>query len=426
MDHRKPERLKKKPIRLTLSLKAREYIEGELLKDDSLATSISDLLEKIGLGEISVSKTINDAEPELLHFSIYKRLNFLVKEPAAVMLSTLAFVLRMSQQLGLDSSSEELLEVMRRGICVVFEVGYTFPDKFVNNPSALLRCATFYILYEKFLTTEAEGKEFSKEETNVASHECLFQINAAIQRIETASRSHKLQAFKMKAIDGFTISQILTLFRIQDKSFSKDQVHRRIKDGWSIFRDHWTNQDPDFNSELFGGRNVDEIKGYCEHVQRDRLTKRSQLDEIDELLTLTSNDPFLDLLINEVDYYWYRNNPENLEILETVRKEIEESLDTWLLEKKEKIDEKLIFCQDSHDLVNILKQLIRQEIGKHEIPVKALLSSDYQSLHEIERRISSISSTESCDTSKQELVELHDEVKRYINSSSWLFKREQE
>ena len=96
---------KKRPIRLTLSPQARENIEKEFVVETALASSISDFLEKIGLGELSVSSILDDAQPELLRLSASKRLLVLVKEPAAVFLSTLAFVLRVSRQLGLASAT---------------------------------------------------------------------------------------------------------------------------------------------------------------------------------------------------------------------------------------------------------------------------------------------------------------------------------
>ena len=119
----KDERLKKKPIRLTLSQQARERIENDLLSDGTLASSVSDLLEQIGLGKISVTKVVSNSQPDLNQFSIYRRLVVLTKEPAAVFRSTVAFVLRVSRQLGLDDSQEAILDIVKQGVCVAFEEG---------------------------------------------------------------------------------------------------------------------------------------------------------------------------------------------------------------------------------------------------------------------------------------------------------------
>lgn len=421
--NRKPERLKKKPIRLTLSQQARDHIEKELLQDGSLASSISDLLEKIGLGEISVSRSAGDSQIALLRFPIYKRLVFLMQEPPAVIISTLAFVLRMSRQLGLDSSMEAILQVVRQGICVAFAAGYTFPDRFINNPSALLRWTTFCILSRKFLTSvkSKTGSE-ETESRDKSSHRCLYKMNAAIKGIRSASRSHKLEAFKMKAIDGFTISQIIVLFQVQDKDFTEEQAYRRIKDGWGIFRQHWVRQEPDENSELFEGRDVDEIKSYCELVQLDKLSDQKQLEEIENLLFRTSNDSFLDLLINEVDYNWYRSEPENLAILEKLRENIAKNLSSWLLDKKKEIDEKLIFCGNSEDLARMLEQIVKDEMDGQAVPVKALLSSNYYAFQQVNHAIEEVVELEDCSDIKQKLRKLSGNIEKYAESHSWLFE----
>ena len=425
--HQKSERLKKKPIRLTLSQKAREYIEKEFVGEASLATSISDFLEKIGLGELSVSSILDDAQPELLRLSASKRLLVLVKEPAAVFLSTLAFVLRVSCQLGLDSSKETLLKVMRQGINVVFEVGYTFPDLSIANPSALLRWAAFRVLYRKSLAGEGSAngqRQVDNEDTPCTdSHECLRQMNLALQGLEGASRSHKLEAFKMKAVNGFTISQILILFQVQSKHFTEEQAYRRIKDGWSIFREYWSRQDgTEKNSTLFNGRDVDEIENYCDLVPLKSIDS-SHLEAIEGLLFQTANASFLDLLINEVDYHWYwKNYPEELEFLEDVRKDIELSIDEWLLEKKIKIDERLLFCRNDEDLTRILTNIIEGEIGASPIPVKAVLSKNYDVFQKINQRIKDIADQDNCDVLRGQLEKLRQDVENYANSSSWIFR----
>ena len=421
--NQKPERLKKKPIRLTLSQQARENIEKQILQDDSLATSISDLLEKIGLGEISVSRSVNDPQVELLRFPIYKRLVVLTQEPAAVMTSTIAFVLRMCSQLGLDSDVDSVLAVTKQGFRIAFSAGYTFPDLFVNNPSALLRWATFRILREKFLTSDLSRNRSDREEKiDKPIHRCLYKISEAIDGIRDASRSHKLEAFKMKAVDGFTISQILILFQVQDKGFTEEQAHRRIKDGWAIFREHWTRQKIDKKGELFRGRNVDEIKQYCELVTLASISSESQIEEIDRLLLRTSNDPFLDLLINEVDYGWYWDETDNLELIEQVRRELVENLSAWLLDKKNEIDEDLIFCKNGEDLSMVLKRTITDDIGGFPVPVKVFLSESYPAFQQISELMRSIAEVEDCVDIKQRIEMLSDDIENYTTSHSWLFQ----
>lgn len=422
----KPERLKKKPIRLTLSQQAREYIEKEFVGEASLASSISDFLEKIGLGEISVSSLVDDAQPELLRLTASKRLLVLVKEPAAVFLSTLAFVLRLSRQLGLDSSKEALLQIMKQSMSVVFEVGYTFPDQSINNPSALLRWATFRILHRKLPDGSQPNNDLnqvnSKNTPDTPSHECLFKMSTALRGLEGASRSHKLEAFKMKAVDGFTISQILILFQVQYKHFTEEQAYRRIKDGWSIFREYWNKQEPDKSPKPFNGRNVDEIKDYCELVPLQSIGD-AQLEAIESLLFQTANDSFLDLLINEVDYYWYRKNyPKELEFLDDIRREIEDKLDGWLFEKKKDIDERLLFCRNDEDLTRILEKILQDEMGGESVPVKAVLSKNYDVFQKINRKIKDIAANDDCNTLKAELEILRQDVENYAESNTWLFK----
>ena len=421
--NQKPERLRKKPIRLTLSQQARENIEKQILQDDSLASSVSDLLEKIGLGEISVSRSVNDPQIALLRFPIYKRLVVLTQEPAAVMTSTIAFVLRMCRQLDVDSSADSVLATVRQGVRVAFSAGYTFPDLFVNNPSALLRWATFRSLCEKFLSAEPSKTKSDKQEIDdKPSHLCLYQINTAIEGIRNASRSHKLEAFKMKAIDGFTISQILILFQVQDKGFTEEQAHRRIKDGWAIFREHWTNQEIDQTQELFGGRNVDEIKRYCELVPLNFISDKHQLEDIDKFLLRTSNDPFLDLLINEVDYSWYEEDTEDLVLIEQVRKDLVKNLSAWLLDKKKEIDQDLIFCQNGEDLAKVLMRTIAKEMGGTLIPIKAFLSESYPTFQQISELMKRIVEVEDCADVRQRITKLSDDIENHTRSYSWLFQ----
>lgn len=421
--NQKPEKLKKKPIRLTLSQQARENIEKQILQDDAFANSISDLLEKIGLGEISVSRAVSDPQMALLRFPIYKRLVVLAQEPAAVMTSTIAFVLRVCRQLGLDSSEDSVLNVVSKGVRVAFSAGYTSPDVFVNNPSALLRWVTFRILREKFMSGESDGAHPTKERSiDQPSHLCLYKINAAIKGAKNASRSHKLEAFKMKAIDGFTISQILILFQVQDKGFTEEQAHRRIKDGWSIFREYWVSKEPDTELEWFGDKAViDEIKRYCELVQLASIHEESQLQDIDSLLLRTSSASFLDLLINEVDYSWYRNEADDLALIERVRERVVANLNAWLLDKKSEIDRALIFCEDAEDLVSVLEQTIKDEMDGQSIPVKAFLSESFPAFQCISELMKKIAITQDCEDMRCRIEALSNDVDSYASSSSLSF-----
>jgi hypothetical protein len=316
---------------------------------------------------------------------------------------------------------------MRQGINVVFEVGYTFPDQSIANPSALLRWAAFRVFYRKSLAGEGLANSQRKVENEdtpcTDSHECLRKMNLALQGLEGASRSHKLEAFKMKAVDGFTISQILILFQVQSKHFTEEQAYRRIKDGWSIFREYWSRQDgTEKNSTLFNGRDVDEIENYCNLVPLKSI-ESSHLEAIEGLLFQTANDSFLDLLINEVDYHWYwENYPEELEFIEDVRKDIELSIDGWLLEKKIEIDERLLFCRNDEDLTRILTNIIEGEIGDSPMPVKAVLSKNYDVFQKINQRIKDIADQDDCDVLRGQLEKLRQDVENYANSNSWIFR----
>lgn len=421
--HQKSERPKKKPIRLTLSQLARDNIENNLVKEASLASSISDLLEKIGLGEISVASTISDSQPELLHLDIWRRLHVLVKEPAAVFLSTLAFAARLSDQLSLNSGKDALLQVVQQGLSVVFSVGYAFPEESINNPSALLRWAIFRILFERFVGSKKNQQSAKQRESvETPSHMCLDKMSAALKGLESASRSHKLEAFKMKAVDGFTISQIKILFQVQDKNFTEEQAYRRIKDGWSIFRQYWNKQKPDQpNTTLFDGKDVEQIKEYCIFVQHQFLD-RHQMESIEELLFQTANDPFLDLLMNEVDYYWYQeNNQERIKFLEELRGVIADNLDEWLLRHKDEIDEKLLFCRNADDLMRILEQILRENMDGQSVAVKALLSKNHDVVQKISCRLGEMTDIDDCDVLRTELERLRRDIEDYATSPSWMF-----
>ena len=211
------------------------------------------------------------------------------------------------------------------------------------------------------------------------------------------------------------------MFRIQYKNFTEEQAYRRIKDGWSIFREYWCKQEPDENHQLFGGRDVDQIKDYCELVQLLCLEK-DQLESINELLFQTSNNSFLDLLMSEVDYYWfYKNKPDEIDFLNDVREIVAEKLDSWFEDKKKDVDEKLLFCKNQEDLTRILADILKQEIEGQPVFVKTFFSKNYDVFKSINRRIGRISELDNCKALKEELQKLSSDIENYSESNSWFF-----
>ncbi|NEO85612.1 MAG: hypothetical protein F6J87_15380 [Spirulina sp. SIO3F2] len=412
---------KKKPIRLTLSPSARTQIETQLVGDNSDldVKSISELLEKIGQKEIALSKVDGDESISLLDVSIYKRLALLVAEPAAVFTSSLAFIERIMQKLGIESTEGVISTVMKRSICVLFDVGYTFPDNFINNPSAFLRWLSFCLVLDmtKQKGTEDFQKQSIKQEA-INLKDFTKKINPSLKYMQVASRSHKMEAFKMKAIDGFTVSQILQLFKNQEKGFIEEKIHQRIKEGWSLFRGVWNsgsinesdvNHLPDLSTDF-----QSDLEKYVDLMNHEITDISIWSDKLEILLLKAAYNPFLDLMINEIDYY-SSSKDEQLLKFKSICLGIEDSLHKMLSIQQDKLDEKMILVQDREALSKIVHDMIEADTHGCKIKIKPLLSWGHYPLMIIASELEKIGSLSQFN----EIPRIQELIETCLISSDW-------
>ena len=338
----------------------------------------SELVEKIGLGQIQLTTTESSALGDI---AICRRLKALMEKPIAVFGSILAFVRRTSWQFNLEPTDARVYDVTLKASTIVFYTGYTHPDVLINNPSAL----TKWLCYE-ILKAEADRQPHKKvtlpdsavEQSEV---ERIFRtINHAFDRLEVAARSPEYKALKMKTIDGLTIKQISRIFKLQKHEVSKAEVSRMIKKGLVNFRELFYDALEDASTRLDAAPS--EHRQWVQQTAKDYLQLALQntptdkaLARLQEILLATSHDPYLDFWLNEIDYSLrdplrvsqrdlapsIKRNSKTPEPDAAVRDLLAANLEEHLQQKKKEIDRELAFCQTAQQIRQVLETYAEKE-----------------------------------------------------------------
>jgi len=338
----------------------------------------SELVEKIGLGQIQLTTTESSALGDI---AICRRLKALMEKPIAVFGSILAFVRRTSWQFNLEPTDARVYDVTLKASTIVFYTGYTHPDVLINNPSAL----TKWLCYE-ILKAEADRQPHKKvtlpdSAVEQSEIERIFRtINHAFDRLEVAARSPEYKALKMKTIDGLTIKQISRIFKLQKHEVSKAEVSRMIKKGLVNFRELFYDALEDASTRLDAAPSEHRqwvqqtAKDYLQLALQNTLTDKA-LARLQEILLATSHDPYLDFWLNEIDYSLrdplrvsqrdlapsIKRNSKTPEPDAAVRDLLAANLEEHLQQKKKEIDRELAFCQTAQQIRQVLETYAEKE-----------------------------------------------------------------
>ena len=338
----------------------------------------SELVEKIGLGQIQLTTTESSTLGDI---AICRRLKALMEKPIAVFGSILAFVRRTSWQFNLEPTDARVYDVTLKASTIVFYTGYTHPDVLINNPSAL----TKWLCYE-ILKAEADRQPHKKvtlpdSAVEQSEIERIFRtINHAFDRLEVAARSPEYKALKMKTIDGLTIKQISRIFKLQKHEVSKAEVSRMIKKGLVNFRELFYDALEDASTRLDAAPS--EHRQWVQQTAKDYLQLALQntptdkaLARLQEILLATSHDPYLDFWLNEIDYSLRdplrvsqrdlapstKRNTQTPEPDAAVRDLLAANLEEHLQQKKKEIDRELAFCQTAQQIRQVLETYAEKE-----------------------------------------------------------------
>jgi hypothetical protein len=355
---------RKRARNLSISDEAWKQLEAQI---QSLPVkTASELVEKIGLGEIQLTPT---STSPLADIPICRRLKALIEKPIAVFSSILAFVRRLCTQFNLEPTDDRIYTVTLQAITIVFYTGYTHPDVLINNPSALIKWLCYEILKADRLPAPTLPPTPTPEADRI-----FHKISHALDRLEIAARSPEYKALKMKTIDGLTIKQISRIFKLQKHEVSKVEVSRMIKQGLVNFRElFYDAEDPppkDAASPKPGAQKT--AHTYLQLALQETLTE-PDLEQIQEILLATSYDPYLDFWLNEIDYCLRDRPHPAIEPDAPIRDQLASNLETHLHQKKKEIDRELAFCQTAQQIQEVLDRYAAKEAGAT-ISIKRLIA----------------------------------------------------
>jgi hypothetical protein len=341
----------------------------------------SELIEKIGLGEIQLTPTSSSPIGDI---PICRRLQALMENPIAVFNSILAFVRRLCGQLNLAPTDDRIYTVTLKASTIVFYTGYTHPDVLINNSSALIKWLCYEILQVEAATQPPEKTSPAASPPDSSKAEHIFQkIHHALNRLETAARSPEYKALKMKTIDGLTIKQISRIFKLQKHEVSKVQVSRMIKRGLVNFRELFydgTEDLPQVSETPTPKPGAQQTAYRYLQLALQRTLTQPDLEELQKILLATSYDPYLDFWLNEIDYCLReqilppnQGKAKPIEADAPIRDQLARNLEDHFHQKKKEIDRELAFCQTAQQIQEVLERYAAKEAGV-KLPVKRLIA----------------------------------------------------
>ena len=332
--------------------------------------SVSELLERIGVGLYKLWLVDDQFSFELADIPMYRRLRALMQAPQTVFISLITFIILVSERLGLSTQPKEIADIIIESNKIILCIGISHPDTPISNASALLRYLCFKCLMNKFektnKNTEQKDKEIHLDSLTldqVSTHIC--KIGNALEFLRKHTHAPAYQALKMKALDGLTIKQISRIFKYQRYNVDKVDVAYLIKQGLASFRNLVENDDvPSCPEDNFlystkKGRELKEMAmNYCKLTRKNHLKNKRNQEDLEGLILKTKGDSYWDFWLNELDGYWLTEKDRN-----SVYDVLNQELDPELLKLKKKLNIHLASNLTAHKLRICLKDVILQETG---------------------------------------------------------------
>lgn len=378
------EEQKRKPRHLTYTDTAQIGLEKtcNILGIDS----ISELNEQIGTKKLKVVRA-NDRtlEAEISSIPICRRAKGLVEQPIAVFGSILGYTWRRIKQLKIitESSRDELAyEVVRQAIEIMVSFGYTNPNNYINNPSAVIKTNAEIIL--KTIAAENQYQHSSQSEfINYETRQViLWKACDSYRKLNDGSRSLQLTILKMKTLNGMTLGQIKKIVNEQGEDLTEEEVRLMVKKGLVTLREF---------VELPYGEVVThnappKAEQYLQLASQNYLTPSEQ-NTLEVLLSDAEYDAYLDFWLNEIDYHVgeelfkldisnYRNCQEQ------IRSKIYQYIQNDISINLKKLSKTMAFCYTQEDILKALKTHIRITINI-QFPLEFLLNKKWMREKEI-------------------------------------------
>ncbi|AFY76390.1 hypothetical protein Ple7327_0969 [Pleurocapsa sp. PCC 7327] len=114
-----------------------------------------------------------------------------------------------------------------------------------------------------------------------------------------------------------------------------------------------------------------DAKTYCQSLLSNFLKEEDVFTTIDCLLLQANKETRLDFWLNEIDYFLDVEFDNSALIderkLEKIAKTINDNIDSYLADKKERIDKMLACCANEQDIENLLVKMANEELGSEEL-----------------------------------------------------------
>ncbi|MEM6451683.1 MAG: CopG family transcriptional regulator [Cyanobacteria bacterium P01_D01_bin.105] len=365
---------KRKRRNVSLSDDAWENLEK--IANELSYSSKSELLEKIGRGDVTLSKQGGLAgRSSLSEVLVYRRLLGLFVPHSDVLRSFVGFNYAVYKKFptleAKQSFAELIVENTLTAISVVFLHGYIRPDRYVNSISALSRLIGYCLLLDQASLGdewELSGDSNDKNELSVDSSakDCLAQIQRAMSHLKAASFSHQLTALRLKYIGSFTEAQIQQIYELQGRSFTIEEIRRLVHEGWASFRNHWSQP-----SEIAPPPSLVEIpcdaERYCKLLWSSSLDSAKSRKALMRILIRATYDAPLNFWLCEIEHKWnteFLGEDSSLDDeLSQLQAEIQSRIDERLEERKQAIDKDMHYYLDRSAAIKKLADLFEEETG---------------------------------------------------------------
>lgn len=357
---------RKRPRNLSLSLRAWRGLEDQAYFLG--ISSISELNEQLGLGKLRITSK----KDPTLDIPLYPRLKSFIQPPLAVFWSLSSFVRRTAQQLGLieqlDDNEYLICDVLKRAITIVFFVGYTHPDYYINNPSAFMRWLSYRILLAR-TSSEFRGEQPKQLLNDEKIDTIICTIYQALIMMDDAQYVN-YPALRMKILDGLTLSQIQKVLTIQrnQEEISEEKIRNMIKMGLAQLRKTLEIAHPE-KIEIVQKKLgfYKQVKDYFKLASLSSLSQKEDRKNLESFLLITESNNELDFWIDEINFYlgYELSNSDNnySEKQEKLRQRINDEIDGYIKEKIERINRELAFCVTKDKINKLLEKNAREEGG---------------------------------------------------------------
>jgi len=365
----------KKRKRRNISISDTAWDRLEKLANDLGCASKSELLEKIGQGNVDLSQPKSSSgSSSLKDILIYRRILGLFVPHGDVLRSLVGFNYAVCQKLPSLANkpfSELLSDNLLTSLSVIFQHCYIRPDRYINSISALSRLIGYCLLLNQAdlgddwaTFSHGDGSETISMGESDKAKDCLEQIQRGMSHLKNASFSHQLTALRLKYIGGFTEAQIQQIYDLQGMTFTIEQIRGLVHEGWSSFRNHWSQ-----TTETEHAQNSVSVplaaEKYCKLLWSPSLNNAKERKDLLRIILKATYDAPLNFWLCEIEHKWsteFLGKDAGLESeLVQLQAEIQERMGERFEDRKQAIDRNMHYCLNRSAAVEKLAELFEED-----------------------------------------------------------------